>query len=693
MRRSLPLKILETCLSARFSRLGSWLLCLFAGGLIYAPALGGDLIWDDYYLVRENPFFRSPVFGWEVFRHYLFFDSFSTYYRPIQNWSYMLDYWLWRGDPAGYHLTNLLLHGGSGVLLFELLRQLLPGLLGSAARMGPRANNLTAGMLALIWTVHPVHNAAVAYISGRADSLASLFALLAWLLIRRAAQARSTLAAATLGGGSALAMLLALCSKEIALLWLAIFAWHTLLFETAWPWRVKVRAVCGALAVLAAYAALHALPESRTPLAGGPAAPLDERVLLAFRALGDYTRLLAWPGQLYMERTLAQPGIYRSVAAWRENAGYELLSLGGLLAGAAACGLCCWRGPGRPLRVFGALWFLTAFLPISNLFPLNAEVAEHWIYLASIGALLLVAGVVVAFPPRAQLALGAVALLAAGALGWRTSVRAGDWVNAETFCARTIQDGGATPRILTTLASVYGERRDFVSQETILRKLTAHFPDYAPARINLGICLAQQGRTAEAEPLLRVGKGDADDAARRFPRTWRAALHLAQLHQRAQRRDDALTVLAEARALFPTTWELVKYESELRGASAGPAAALPPVAEFAAAHWWHLDAWITLGRLRSLAGQPDEAIAAWRAASRLDIYNAAPLVGIARIEFDRDRPAAALPEQLSALTREPDQPRHYLMLGTILEKLGRQNEALAAVRKAQSLAAEARDGS
>ena len=114
MRRSLPLKILETCLSARFSRLGSWLLCLFAGGLIYAPALGGDLIWDDYYLVRENPFFRSPVFGWEVFRHYLFFDSFSTYYRPIQNWSYMLDYWLWRGDPAGYHLTNLLLHGGSG---------------------------------------------------------------------------------------------------------------------------------------------------------------------------------------------------------------------------------------------------------------------------------------------------------------------------------------------------------------------------------------------------------------------------------------------------------------------------------------------------------------------------------------------------------------------------------------------------
>ena len=692
MRRSLALRILATCLSARFSRLGSWLLCLVAGGLIYAPGLAGDLIWDDYYLVQENPFFRSPVFGWEVFRHYLFFDSFSTYYRPIQNWSYMLDYWLWRGDPVGYHLTNILLHSGSGVLLFELLRQLLPGMLGGAARMGPRANNLTAGMLALVWTVHPVHNAAVAYISGRADSLASFFALLAWLLVRRSAKARSALTAAALGGASGLAMLLALCSKEIALLWLAIFALHTLLFETAWAWRVKVRAVSGALAVLAGYAALHALPEFRAPMAGGPPAPLDERVLLMFRALGDYTRLLVWPGQLYMERSLSQPGIYRSVAAWRENAGYELLSLGGLLAGAAAFWLGRWRAPGRPLRVFGALWFVAAFLPISNLFPLNAEVAEHWIYLASIGALLLAAGVVAAFPQRVQMALGAVGLLAAGALGWRTSVRAGDWVNAETFCARTIQDGGATPRILTTLASVYGRRGDFVNQETILRKLTAHFPDYAPARINLGICLSKQGRTAEAEPLLRVEKDAADDAARRYPKTWRAALHLAQLHEQAQRRDDALTVLAEARVRFPATWELVKCESELRAASAGPAAALPPVAEFAANHWWHLDAWLTLGRLRSLAGQPDAAIAALRAASRLDIYNAAPLAGIARIEFDRNRPAAALPEQLAALTREPDQPQHYLMLGTILEKLGRQSEALAAVRKAQSLAMAARQG-
>ena len=105
------------------------LLCLAGGLFAYAPALGGTLIWDDFYLVRENPFFRSPVFGLEVFRHYLFFDSFSTYYRPVQNWSYMLDYWVWRGSPVGYHCTNILIHSLSGFLLYRLLSRILPDLL------------------------------------------------------------------------------------------------------------------------------------------------------------------------------------------------------------------------------------------------------------------------------------------------------------------------------------------------------------------------------------------------------------------------------------------------------------------------------------------------------------------------------------------------------------------------------------
>src|SRR5678815_1828167 len=98
---------------------------ILAGLVIYAPALHGELIWDDEYLVGQNPFYRSPIFILEAFRHYLFFDSFSTYYRPVQNLSYILDYWLWHGNPFGYHLTNIIIHSFSGFLLYLVLRRLI----------------------------------------------------------------------------------------------------------------------------------------------------------------------------------------------------------------------------------------------------------------------------------------------------------------------------------------------------------------------------------------------------------------------------------------------------------------------------------------------------------------------------------------------------------------------------------------
>src|SRR5713101_6339922 len=73
---------------------------------------------------HENPFIKSPLLIFESLRHYLFLDSFSAHYRPIQNISYFVDYFFWNTDEFGFHLTNVLLHVGSGILLYFLLRQL-----------------------------------------------------------------------------------------------------------------------------------------------------------------------------------------------------------------------------------------------------------------------------------------------------------------------------------------------------------------------------------------------------------------------------------------------------------------------------------------------------------------------------------------------------------------------------------------
>ena len=53
----------------------TWLRCLLLVGLgfvIRMPALSGLPIWDDDYLIGENPFIKSPLLFGEAFRHYLF---------------------------------------------------------------------------------------------------------------------------------------------------------------------------------------------------------------------------------------------------------------------------------------------------------------------------------------------------------------------------------------------------------------------------------------------------------------------------------------------------------------------------------------------------------------------------------------------------------------------------------------------
>src|SRR5436190_6483346 len=79
----------------------TWLRCLIIAGLgfvVRLPALQGLPIWDDDYLLGENPFIKSPLLFVEGFRHYLFADSFSAHYRPLQNISLGIDYFFWNTD-------------------------------------------------------------------------------------------------------------------------------------------------------------------------------------------------------------------------------------------------------------------------------------------------------------------------------------------------------------------------------------------------------------------------------------------------------------------------------------------------------------------------------------------------------------------------------------------------------------------
>ncbi len=198
---------------------------MLIGFAVRSPALQGQRIWDDQYLSQDNPFIKSPLLILEAFRHYLFLDSFSPHYRPVQNISFIVDYFFWNTNEFGFHTTNVLLHVGSGILLYFLLRKLFASLWlrGIPLPVQERASrrlqwiSLGAFVIALLWVVHPVHSAAIDYISGRADSLAFFFAAAGWLLFLRARRIARPFSRASIYFLAAICGLLALLSREIAL--------------------------------------------------------------------------------------------------------------------------------------------------------------------------------------------------------------------------------------------------------------------------------------------------------------------------------------------------------------------------------------------------------------------------------------------------------------------------------------------
>ena len=620
----------------------------------------------------------------------------------MQNISYFIDYLFWNTNEFGFHLTNVFLHVGSGILLYFLLRQLI---LSFRFRRAPRAIRQktprpiqwishTAFLIALLWTVHPVHSAAIDYISGRADSLAFLFATAGWLLFLRAGRTINRVGRISIYILAAASGLLALCSREIAMIWLLIFVVHLLFVERQIRSRTRVGAMACCLGLVLMYAGLRHLP------AGRPTFPAPEvftpavRVVLMARALGDYGRLMVWPSNLYMERTVvSNPSHYQNHQSWRNTIGTEYLSILGLAVLIILVLGSLRKDRWQAMRVFGAAWFMAAYLPISNITQLNATAAEHWLYLPSVGLLVFGAGFLFQLPIRFRPLVTTLAAVAVLALGSRSFIRSSDWSSEETFYKRTFEAGSRSARVAVNLGQVYAARRAYAESERIFRSVLEQNPDYPVAQNNLASVLARQGKNKEAEALFAVIEKNSTRTRQEYPRTWLGALNLANVRHNAHQDDAALAILERAHNDYPEVWELVSLKAEIVRQRQGSDAALHLVEDFGWANWWHQGAALALGRLYAQSGDVECADAALRMASRLDVHGTEAFRLMVEMRLRENKLDEAFRIQQRAVARQPDEPSQYVRLSDILEKMGRNDEARAALAQASQLRSLVQDQS
>jgi Flp pilus assembly protein TadD len=694
-----PLKLAWRSLVAYSERQSLRCLALvLVGAAVRFPALQGPLLWDDLYLARDNPFIKSPLLILEAFRHYLFPGTFAGHYRPVQTISYVFDYLIWNTNAYGYHLSNLLWHTGSGVLLYvlmeKLLRSIAPRYLETVGGIAPdqRAAVLrgAAFVIALLWVVHPVHSAAVDYISGRADSLGFFFACGGWLLYLRARETPRNIFRWSCYTLAAMAWLLALCSRETGFVWMIIFVLYLFIFDRRPTLRAKLTILSCCVALAGSYGALRALPEYHSGHDVHPPQAVAARGVLMLRALGDYGRLMIWPANLHMERDVVDGDSLRDTSLWRQSIRVEYLSIVGLFVAAILLFGASRKGLAQPIRVFGAGWFLITYLPISNLVNLNATVAEHWLYLPSVGFLVFAVGCCLDLPLRGRRVALAVMCAAVVGLSARSFVRSSDWVSAQTFYQRTLLAGGISVRMCVNLATIYSQQGEKDKAEKMLRKVLAADPSYLVAQNNLAGLLSERGQKTEASKLFDSAGKPSQEQRANYPRTWTARLNLAGMAHERKDNQSALAIIDQAWCDFPGTWEIARYKAELLRTTRGAEAALPIMEEFTRDHSWHCEAFIALGKLFWENGNVTGAENAFHHASWLDVHDAEALSNLALLRVQQNRLDDAFAIQRRAVSRQPDEIRPYLLLSDILQKMGRTAEARAATAQVDRLKALAR---
>lgn len=154
-------------------RAAAWVAALTAA-LAFANSLGNDFAYDDRLIIAGNEAIRSLETLPATFTKPYWPNRHGRelgLWRPLTTWVYGLQWALWNGNPAGFHLVNVILASMSAALAVLLLGRLLPV---------PAA--LAGGLL---FAVHPVHAEAVANVVGMAELLSAVPYLAACLVAVR----------------------------------------------------------------------------------------------------------------------------------------------------------------------------------------------------------------------------------------------------------------------------------------------------------------------------------------------------------------------------------------------------------------------------------------------------------------------------------------------------------------------------
>jgi protein O-mannosyl-transferase len=466
-------------------------IIIAAGLWIYSPALHGDWLGDDSLYISQNPLLNDPARLWKTWFQP---GSFIEYY-PLEETVQWVQWQLWGNDTFGYHLTNVILHIVSALLVWQLL-----------SKFGLQL----AWLGGLIFAIHPMMVESVAWISELKNCLSLppfLLAMCAWIDYEERGRRADYLLALVF-------FLVAMLCKIGAAPFPAVILLYAWWKRGRIEWRdwlagAPFLVIAMTLVLINLWASLsytHSqLNNSSVTEVGG----FFFRLALAGQTLSYYFTICFWPlGPLpYYPQWKVDPSSLVQFLPW-------------IVLSAAACWL--WRRRrswGRHV-LLGLGFFILTLGPFLGFIPISymdyTWVMDHFLYVPIIGLI----GIVVAGIERVDVRLAAsvhpfstgTLTVIIGLLALESHWYTAAFTSAETFWNYVIDRNPGSAAAYENLGEVLLKAGDLEQAKERFDTAIRLKPEISEPYCNLAYVYMQQGQFSEAAEALRQAlKRDPND--------------------------------------------------------------------------------------------------------------------------------------------------------------------------------------
>jgi len=571
------------------------IICLFAFGNSFFNGFVGDdnaiIVENDFYHKGSNfPLLFSPDYITHPEDIYnkakKSIITGSVAYRPALSLTYFVDYFFWKMNAFGYHLTNVVLH-----LINSLLVYFCVFIVVSNFYKKKKAKNIcrqenqgdtiveVSMLSALIFCIHPLKTEPVCSIGYRADMLSCCFVLFSFLFY---------LCSLSLVGvkkqcsvlGSLIFFFFGLFAKESVVVFPAIlFAFDYLVSGVRIKdgLRKNFRLYTGYFLVLIFYLYVYMVIFPNASF--GSFNPMKGFILEKFYIIVQIfaTYILGFILPLLVK--ILPPVYWQTVSSALE----VNILVAFFIVIVSFLGIFIFVRRKNYMSFF-SLWFFLSFIPVSNIIPIANPIAYRFMYFPSIGLAVILASVMNSIPLGTKNFLlsgdtrKAVKFIFIGFCIMTTVIANFAWRNDFTLAARMREDYPDNPAGYFFLGIQYNKVQDFILARAMMHKARnlgledpriydvlgrsylndfkeakkyfkrsiILFPQYSASYVGLGRIYLFEGRIEESEDFLKKSLLIAENDL--------AYLYLLQAYKMQKKEKESMALYVKVKENIEKKW-------------------------------------------------------------------------------------------------------------------------------------------